>query len=224
MGLYYLLFIISIAITLLAQLLINSRYKKYSKINSSRKMAGFEIAQEILKRNGLSNVYVVEVKGFLSDHFDPKQNVVRLSSDVYHGTSISSVAVAAHECGHAIQYKEGNKFMQFRSFIVPFVNLSSKLGYAAIIIGILANLIRLAYLGLILMCVIVLFQLVTLPVEFDASRKAMVNLEKYGLLNSEEKKGAGKVLFAAALTYVAGLITALIEVFRLFIMITGRRD
>lgn len=224
MALYYLLFIVAIVITSLAQLLINSRYKKYSKINSSRGMAGYEVAQEILKNNGLEKVYVVETHGFLSDHFDPKQNVVRLSSDVYHGSSLSSVAVAAHEVGHAIQYKEGNMFMKFRSFLVPFVNLSSKLGYVAIIIGIFAHLFKLAVIGLILMCGIVLFQLVTLPVEFDASRKAMANLEKYGLLNNDEKKGAGKVLFAAALTYVAGLITALIEVFQMLLVVMGNRD
>lgn len=219
---YWLLFI-SIIISFGAQIFIDVRYNKYSKIQNRRDLSGVEVAQEILKRNGLENVYVVEVKGVLTDHFDPNANVVRLSSRVFHGKSLSSAAVAAHEVGHAIQHKEGNFFMKLRKFIFPIVNLCSKFGYIAILIGLIFGSLNLFYLGIIMLVAILFFQLVTLPVEFDASKKAIANLEKYNLLDSEEKKGASKVLVAAALTYVAGLVTTLLEILRL-LSLAGDRD
>lgn len=219
---YWLLFI-SIVISFGAQIFIDVRYNKYSKVQNRRELSGVEVAQEILKRNGLSNVYVVEVKGVLTDHFDPNNNVVRLSSRVFHGKSLSSAAVAAHEVGHAIQHKEGNFFMRLRKFIFPIVDLCSKFGYIAILIGLIFDSLNLFYIGIIMLVAILFFQLVTLPVEFDASRKAIANLEKYNLLDSEEKKGASKVLVAAALTYVAGLVTTLLEILR-FLSMAGDRD
>lgn len=224
MGITYLLIFISILITLFAQILVSSRYKKYSSIKNKRDISGVEVAQEILKNNGLDNVYVVETKGYLSDHFDPGQNVVRLSTNVFHGKSISSLAIAAHEVGHAIQHKEGNFFMKLRKYIFPVVNLCSRFGYLAIFIGLVFSLMDLFYIGIVMLFAILFFQLITLPVEFDASRKAMTNLEKYNFLTGKEKEGASKVLFAAALTYVASLITTLLEIARLLIMAAGNRD
>lgn len=224
MGITYLLIFISILITLFAQILVSSRYKKYSSIKNKRDISGVEVAQEILKNNGLDNVYVVETKGYLSDHFDPGQNVVRLSTNVFHGKSISSLAIAAHEVGHAIQHKEGNFFMKLRKYIFPVVNLCSRFGYLAIFIGLVFSLMDLFYIGIVMLFAILFFQLITLPVEFDASRKAMINLKKYNFLSGKEKEGASKVLFAAALTYVASLITTLLEIARLLIMAAGNRD
>lgn len=224
MEITYLLIFISILITLFAQILVSSRYKKYSSIKNKRDISGVEVAQEILKNNGLDNVYVVETKGYLSDHFDPGQNVVRLSTNVFHGKSISALAIAAHEVGHAIQHKEGNFFMKLRKYIFPVVNLCSRFGYLAIFIGLVFSLMDLFYIGIVMLFAILFFQLITLPVEFDASRKAMTNLEKYNFLTGKEKEGASKVLFAAALTYVASLITTLLEIARLLIMAAGNRD
>ena len=221
--LYYLLFAVSMIISLGAQALIKARYSQYQKVKNTKGVSGVEVAQEILKKHNMSNVYVVETTGYLSDHFDPTKNVVRLSKEVYHGETISAAAIAAHEVGHAIQHKEGYTMMKFRSAIVPVVNLSSKFGYIAIIIGLSASITGLIYAGIIMLCAILLFQLITLPVEFDASKRGMNNLEKYGLVSSSEKAGVKKVLGAAALTYVAGLITTVVEVFRIILSTISRR-
>lgn len=221
---FYLLLFSSIAISGFAQLFIKKRYNEYSKIENTKGISGVEVAQEILKKNGIDNVYVVETHGYLSDHFDPKANVVRLSSEVFHGTTISAASIAAHECGHAIQHKEGYTFMKIRSSIVPVVNLCSKLGYIAIAIGVFANISDLYLIGIVLLASILLFQFITLPVEFDASKRGMANLEKLNLLNSTERQGSAKVLTAAALTYVASLITTLLEIARLLLSVMGDRD
>ena len=212
------LFVLSIVVTIIAQVFISARYKKYSKVKNSKNLSGVEVAQEILKQNDLEDIYVVETKGYLSDHYDPSQRVIRLSSEVYHGDTISAASIAAHEVGHAIQHKEGNFFMSLRKFMVPFVNIASKFGYIAIIIGLLSGMLKIFYLGIVMLFAILLFQLVTLPVEFDASRRALNNLEKYNLLLSDERKGAFKVLGAAALTYVAGLAATLFEIARLLLI------
>lgn len=219
----YLLLFLSIAISGLSSLYIRKKYNDYLKIASKKGLSGVEVAQEILKANGIDNVYVVETTGYLSDHFDAKANVVRLSSAVFHGESISSASIAAHEVGHAIQYKEGNAFMKIRSFLFPFVNLCSKVGYAAILIGVFAQFVSLYLLGIVLLSTILIFQLITLPVEFDASGKGLENIEKLGILNADEQKGARSVLIAAALTYVAGLITSLLEIARLLLNVMGDR-
>lgn len=224
MSSVYLLIFVSIAITLGAQILISARYSKYSKIQNKREISGVEVAQEILKKNGLDNIYVVETRGHLSDHYDPGAKVIRLSSDVFHGKTLSASAVAAHEVGHAIQHKEGNFFMKLRKFIFPVVNICSKFGYIAILIGLIFGSLKLFYVGIVMLVAILFFQLITLPVEFDASKRAMTNLEKYNLLDTEERKGASKVLVAAALTYVAGLVTTLLEIVRLLLMVAGNRD
>jgi len=159
----------------------------------------------------------------LTDHYDPRRKVVRLSTDVYHKESISSVAVAAHECGHAIQDKDNYTFMRIRAALVPFVNFSSYAGYIAIVIGVIAGLTNLIWLGIMFEVVILLFQLVTLPVEIDASKRALRELESMGTLNSEELQNGKMVLISAAMTYVAGVATALLELLRL-ILIYGKRD
>ena len=213
-----LLLIISIVITIVAQILIKARYKKYSEVLNSKGLSGVEVAQEILKKNDIDDVYVVETRGYLSDHYDPGQKVVRLSSEVFHGKSISAAAIAAHEVGHAIQHHQGNVFINLRKLIFPLVSIASKFGYIAILIGLLFGMLKIFYIGIIMLFVILAFQLITLPVEFDASKRALVNLEKYNLLLKDEKDDAFKVLGAAALTYVAGLATTLLEIARLLII------
>jgi len=220
---YFLMFI-SIIITLVAQIFVNSSYSKYKKIKNEKGITGAEVAREILNSYGLSDIYVTETKGFLSDHYDPTRKVVRLSTDIYNGTSIASVSVAAHEVGHAIQDKEQYGFMKFRSMMFPLVSLSSKAGYFAIMIGIIFGYLQLIWIGIALEIVILLFQLVTLPVEFDASRRAGIEIEKNNFLNSNEQKGSRRMLKAAAFTYVASVLTTLIEIFRLILIARSRDD
>ena len=217
----YFLVIIAFLITLGADIYLRTRYSKYKKIDVKSGITGAEAAREILKKNGLDNVYVVETRGVLSDHYDPKAKVVRLSKDIYNGTSIASVSVAAHECGHAVQDKDNYFFLRFRSFLVPFVNFSSKFGYLAVLIGIIFNAIDLAWVGIGLLVVIVLFQLITLPVEFDASRRGKKFLVDLNIITSSERSMAASMLGAAAMTYVAGLITTLFELLRLVLVVMG---
>ncbi len=220
---YYGLTFIALIITVGAQIFINAMYSKYKKVQNAKGKSGAEVAREILDKNGLQDIYVVETKGNLTDHYDPRRKVVRLSTDVYHKESISSVAVAAHECGHAIQDKDNYTFMRIRAALVPFVNFSSYAGYVAIVIGVIAGLTNLIWLGIMFEVVILLFQLVTLPVEIDASKRALRELESMGTLNSEELQNGKMVLISAAMTYVAGVATALLELLRL-ILIYGKRD
>ena len=214
---YYILGIIALAIMIIAQIMVSANYRKYKKEPNLCKKSGVEIAQEILEENGINNIYVIETKGHLTDHYDPSNNVIRLSKEVFNGESIASTSIAAHEVGHAIQYKEGNKLIKIRSKLVPFVNLCSNLGYIAIIIGLLGY-IRLFYVGIALISMILLYQLLTLPVEFDASSKAFDNLSKMNILNNNEMIGAKKVLRAAALTYVAGVLVSILEILRLILL------
>ena len=215
---YYILGIISLLITTIAQIYISITYSKYSQIQSKNKLSGFETAKKILEKNNLEKLYVVETQGTLTDHYDPKAKVVRLSHNVFDGDSISSIAVAAHECGHAIQDKNKNKFMRIRSFLVPFVNFSTKMGYIVVLLGAILGMFQLIYFGIILLMIILLFQLVTLPVEIGASRDALKYLEEYNILEKEEVEDAKKVLTSAALTYVASLASTIIEVLRLLSM------
>ncbi len=220
---YYGLTFLALIITVGAQIFINAMYSKYKKVQNVKGKSGAEVAREILDKNGLQDIYVVETKGNLTDHYDPRRKVVRLSTDVYHKESISSVAVAAHECGHAIQDKDNYTFMRVRAALVPFVNFSSYAGYIAIVIGVIAGVTNLIWLGIMFEVVILLFQLVTLPVEIDASKRALKELESMGTLNSEELQNGKMVLISAAMTYVASVATALLELLRL-ILIYGKRD
>ena len=216
--------VIAVIIVIWAQSNINSAYRKYQKRNTNRGLSGQEVARKILDANGLSDIYVVETKGDLSDHYDPSRRVVRLSSNIFHGTSIASVSVAAHECGHAIQDKDGYLFMKIRSLLVPVVNIVSYLGYFGLIISIFAGITGYLKLSILVLLATLLFQLVTLPVEFDASKRAGEQLERLGLVDTNEKQDCMKMLKAAALTYVASLASTVLNILRLVLMLASRRD
>ena len=216
-----LMYLLLFAIPLAAQLYVKSTYNKYIKIKSNCNLNGFDMAKKILKNNGLDSLYIVETKGVMTDHYDPTRKTVRLSTDVYNGYSISSIAIAAHECGHAIQDKENYLFLRLRSYIFPVVNLGTKLAYIILIIGALLEYLDLIYLGIILVSLGLVFQLITLPVEIDASKRALKEMEKCGVLKNDTA-GVKIMLRSAALTYVAAVISSALEVFRL-IMIYGRR-
>lgn len=225
MNWYYgfdLLFIISLVITIGSQIYINVSYGKYKKIKNRNGITGFEIARKILDKNGLSDVHVVSVKGELTDHYDPSRKVVRLSNSIFNGTSIASMSVAAHEVGHAIQDKEGYTMMKIRSKIVPIVNFASKIGYFVLIIGFLFGELGWTYAGIGLLSTTLIFQLVTLPVEFDASRRAREELVNMNIVCDNEEEGCVNMLKAAAFTYVAALVNTLIQILRL--ILAARND
>lgn len=213
----------SLIITLGAQAYINSWYKKTKKILSNSRMSGKDVARKILDANGLDNVKVVETTGVLSDHYDPRGKVVRLSSDIYSNTSLASISVAAHECGHAIQDKNNYFFLRIRSSIVPLVNIASTLGYVAIMIGLFAGAFGFIRIGIAMECVILAFQLITLPVEFNASHRALIQLKELNIVTEKEHDNCYKMLKAAALTYVAAVATSVLEILRL-LLILRRND
>ena len=211
----YIILTITMLITLGAQEYINIWYNKTKKIESNKKLTGRSVAREILDKNGLKHVKVEEVAGNLTDHYDPKSKTVRLSTDIYNNDSLASISVASHECGHAIQDKDGYFFLRLRRSIVPIVNLASTLGYVAIIIGFGAGLVGLIRIGIILEAVLLFFQLITLPVEFNASRRALKQITELGMVSDDEHKYCRKMLKSAALTYVAGAATAMLQILRL---------
>ena len=219
-----LLVIIGFILVLTAQAKINSAYSKYRKIKNKSGLTGAEVARKILDANSLSQIALYESSGNLTDHYDPSKKLIKLSSDIYHGSSIASVAVAAHECGHAIQDKDGYTFFKFRSALVPIVNLVSYLGYFGLIVSIFAGLTGYLKLSILILFATVLFQLVTLPVELDASRRAQNQLKELDLIIEDEENGVKKVLSAAAMTYIAGLISSILQLLRLFLMLNNRRD
>lgn len=218
----YLFVFIGFVITLGAQILVNSSYSKYKKVNNNNGISGRDAARKILDDNGLNNIDIVETRGNLTDHYDPSRKVIRLSTDIYNGTSIASVAVAAHECGHAIQDKEGYKPLKIRSSIVPVVNLCNRLGYFVIFLGLILGYFNLAIFGLILMSAILIFQLVTLPVEFNASNRAKKQIDKLNIIEKEEQNGVSNMLTAAAMTYVASVINTILQLLRMLLIILDR--
>lgn len=220
----YILVIIGAIITLIAQVFVNSSYNKYKQRSNNNGITGRDVARRILDANGLSDVKVLEVAGTLTDHYDPRNKTVNLSTDIYKDSSIASIAVAAHECGHAIQDKVGYMFLRIRHMIVPTVNICSKLGYVVIGIGLLFGTYNLAMIGLLLLGAILIFQLVTLPVEFNASKRAMEQLRILNLSDDIGQNGVKSMLSAAAMTYVASLASTLLQLLRLFIIISSRRD
>lgn len=222
--LYYVLIILGFLVVLLAQLNINNNYKKYKSVSLNKNITGQEAARMILDANGLENIYVVATNGELTDHYDPSRKVIKLSNDIFNGETIAAVSVAAHECGHAIQDKDGYLFMKIRSFLVPVVNLVSYLGYFGLVVSIFAGITGYIKLSIIVLTATILFQLVTLPVEFDASKRAKEQLYKLGIVSSEELEGSNKMLFSAALTYVAGLLSNLLQLLRLVLILGSRRD
>ena len=222
--LYYALPIIALLITSYAQLKIKSNYSKYKEVAAKSKKKGSEVARQILDKHGLKKVEVEEVDGDLTDHYDPTNKVVRLSRDIYAESSIAAVSVAAHECGHAIQDKESYTPLRIRSKLVPIVNFSTKIGYVVIMIGLAAGALKIATIGLILLLSMLAFQLITLPVEFDASRRGKRELDELHVLDSSEQKGAAKMLRAAAFTYVASVLSSLLQILRLALMVSSRRS
>jgi len=220
---YYIFFFATMLITLISQSYINSTYQKTRKILSKKGMSGREVARRILDENGLKNVKVEEVSGTLSDHYDPKNKTVRLSTDIYQNTSLASVAVASHECGHAIQDKEGYSFLRIRNSIIPLVNIASRAGYIIIVISFLMSLMKLLWVGILLEFVILAFQVITLPVEFNASNRALKQIKDLKIVNDEEHVNCKGMLTAAALTYVASVASAIIEITRLLFILNRRR-
>lgn len=209
-----------------AQAKVQSTYKKYSTVYSKTNMTAEVAVRKILDTNGLMNVGITRVSGNLTDHYDPKNNVIALSDTVYGNTSVAAIGVAAHEAGHAVQHAEGYTPIKIRTALVPIANFGSKLCMPLVLLGIIFAFAPLAYAGIILFGTTTLFQLVTLPSEIDASKRAIAALDGYAYLDSEELKGTKKVLTAAAMTYLAALFVSLASLLRLIIIVGGgrRRD
>ena len=212
------LVILIILIPLIAQIGVSGNYRKYKKVKNTKELTGYDVARKILDENGLGDIYIVETRGELTDHYDPTKRVVRLSSDIYHGKTVAAMSVAAHECGHAVQDKDGYTFMRIRSAIFPIVNVATSISYWIILLGFLFELLDLIYIGIALTCLGLLFQIVTLPVEFDASKRAGVFLKEYNLATEDESKGVKKMLGAAAMTYVAGVLASALQILRLILV------
>ncbi|WP_373896159.1 zinc metallopeptidase [Virgibacillus natechei] len=224
LGGYIIYIVLLMAIPLWAQSKVKNTYKKYSKKATSSSMTGAEVARKILNDNGIHDVNVEETKGTLTDHYDPKKKVVRLSTGNFHGQSMASSAIAAHEVGHAIQDAEEYAFLKFRSALVPVASFGSNISFFFIIAGILFSMGNLFLLGIVFMSAAVLFQLVTLPVEFDASNRAMGQLVSTGVIRNNEERPTKKVLNAAALTYVAAALVAVLELGRFIMMYLASND
>ena len=220
----YLIFVLpAMILAIWAQYKVNSTYTKYSKVLNHRGMTGAEVAVKILNLYGIYNVRVEHIAGTLTDHFDPRTNVIRLSDGVYSGTSVAALGVAAHETGHAIQHAKGYVPIKLRNLVIPVASLGSNLAIPLAIIGLILGSYILVDAGIILFTAVVAFQFVTLPVEFNASRRAIKVLDEQGILYGEELSGAKKVLGAAAMTYVAAAAVALGNLLRL-LSLRGRRD
>ena len=218
-----LLIIPGFIISLWAQIKVSTTFNKYSKIKTVRGLSGADAARRILDANGLSHVKIEQVRGKLTDHYDPRANVIRLSESVYNSTSPSAIGVAAHEVGHAIQYAKNYTPITVRMKIIPVTRFGSMLAMPLFFIGLILANPALTMVGIILYSLVVLFQLATLPVEFNASSRAMSALSATGILNEEELRASKKVLTAAAMTYVAALLTSLLTLLRLLIL-SGRRN
>lgn len=218
---YLIYFAIIILIPLWAQWKVKSAFKTYSRVTNQSRVNGAEVARKILDHHGLHEVDVQMTKGFLGDHYDPKSKVIRLSPDVFHGYSLAAAAVASHETGHALQDKENYSFLRLRHALVPVANIGSNFSWILILIGFLAQMSGMVLLGIVFMAAAVVFQIVTLPVEFNASNRAMDEVISLGIIRNEEERDTKKVLNAAALTYVAAAAVAVMELVRLVLIYTG---
>ena len=219
----YILIIIGVIITMIASSKMNSTFRRYSRVRCHCGLTGSQAAERILNQAGIYDVSVERVSGNLTDHYDPRTKTVSLSEDIYDKTSLAAVGVAAHECGHAIQHAIGYAPLEFRSAIVPVANFGSTLSWPLFLIGLFSGIRPLVTAGIVLFSLAVLFQLVTLPVEINASSRALKMLQSTGILGSDETKGARKVLTAAAMTYVAALAASILQLLRLLILAGGRR-
>lgn len=220
---YYLLVIAALLFSIWAQFQVSSNYKKYSAVISRRGLTGAQAARMILDQNGLQEVAIERVSGRLTDHYDPRTNVIRLSDAVYDNASVAAIGVAAHESGHAIQYATGYKPIKLRALILPITSIGSNGGLILFLIGLVMNFSPLIVVGLVLFSFIFLFQLVTLPVEFNASRRALSILQSSGMLDEQELAGSRRVLRAAAMTYVAAMASALAQLVYYIAMASNRR-
>ena len=220
----YILLIIGMLLSLAASAKLKSTFAKYRRIRSASGLTGAEAAARILRAAGITDVQIRAIPGSLTDHYDPRTKTVSLSQDIYGQTSLAAVGVAAHECGHAIQHAVHYTPLEMRSAIVPVANLGSSLSWPLFLIGLLAGIRPLTTAGIVLFSLAVLFQLVALPVELNASSRALRMLEGTGILGVSEVKGARKVLTAAALTYVAALAASILQLLRLLILAGGRRN
>ncbi len=219
---YIILVMPAMLFAMYAQMKVNSTFNKYKAIGNRRGLTGAQVARKILDMNGLQNVVVERVDGNLTDHFDPKANVVRLSDATYSSTSVAAIGVAAHEVGHAVQHAEEYAPIKLRNTIVPVVQIASYAAWPLAIMGILMSFSNLAIAGIIMFAVVVFFQVVTLPVEFNASARAIKTLDTYAILDKEELGASRKVLSAAAMTYVASAAVAIANLLRLIILVNGR--
>lgn len=220
---YFILVIPAMLIALWAQFKVNSTFKKYSQVGSMRGVTGAYAAQAVLSHYGITDVRIERVSGKLTDHYDPKAKVIRLSDSVYNSNSVAAIGVACHEAGHAAQHAENYAPIKIRNSIVPVCNIGSHLGIPLAIFGLFLGFEPLIYVGLILYSLVFVFHLVTLPVEFNASRRAIKVIDETQLLYGEEIDGSKKVLFAAAMTYVASMIVALANLLRILLRFTNRR-
>ena len=219
----YILIIIGVLLSLAASTKVKSTFGRYSQVRSLSGLTGAQTAERILRQAGIYDVGIARVSGDLTGHYDPSSKTLRLSDSVYGSTSVAAVSVAAHECGHAIQHNINYAPLNIRSAIVPVANIGSSLSWPIFLLGLILSIPALTTVGIVLFSLAVLFQLVTLPVEFNASSRALKMLESTGILSREENKGAKKVLTAAALTYVAALASSILQLLRLIILSGGRR-
>lgn len=221
----YLLIIIGVILSLLASARLKSTYAKYSRVRSQTGMTGAQVAERLLHAEGIYDVRIEHIPGNLTDHYSPKEKVLRLSDGVYNSTSVAAIGVAAHECGHAVQHKENYVPLKIRGSMVPAVNIGAQLSWPLIFIGIIfSSADFLIQWGILLFSLTVIFQLVTLPVEFNASSRALTALRRHNILYEEEAKSTRKVLKAAALTYVAAAAASILQLLRLLLLFGGRRN
>ena len=224
----YLVFIVPcIIITLICQIKVQSTFSKYSKIRNSRNITGAQAAEYVLRQNGVTGVRIEHVSGSMTDHFDPRTNVIRLSDTVYNSNSVAAVGVACHEAGHAVQHAEGYLPNKIRSIILPMAKIGSQLSWILILLGLVFTAkvgFVLLYIGIVLFSLSVLFTIATLPIEFNASKRALECIRESDLLYGDEYTGAKRTLQAAAMTYVASALTAIMQLLRLIIIARGRRD
>lgn len=221
---YYIIFVIpAIILSLIVQFKLKSTYAKYSKVGNARRITGAQAASLVLNYYGISDVNITSVNGTMTDHYDPTQKVIRLSEGVFNSSSIAAVGIACHEAGHAAQHAENYAPIKIRNSILPVCNIGSSLSIPLLIAGVILSFQPLVWIGIGFFAFTAVFQLVTLPVEFNASRRAVNVIESNGLLSFEEKTGAEKVLKAAAMTYVAALAVSLAQLLRLIFRYTGRK-
>jgi len=223
-NIYCLLLIPVMVLSLWAQAQVSGNFKKYSREANRRRLTGAQAAEAVLRANGVFDVRITSTRGSLTDHYDPRDNTIYLSQSVYGSPTVAAVGVAAHEAGHAVQYAVGYAPIRLRSAIVPLTNLGSKFSFILLFAGMLLYSQSLFLVGILLFSLTTFFQLVTLPVEFNASRRALKTIEERGLLDNEELPGARKVLRAAALTYVAALLMSALQLFRYVLIFLGRND